>query len=99
MSYNTRKLYTVDGDEIQVKVQIPYCKTCGKLTQTELDDYDAYSHFNKNTIVKSNKSKELDNIFLRNLAKYHRIFNNIHISHETVRNSLILTDKLNQLTF
>ena len=93
--YNTRKLYTVDGEEIHVKVQRYYCKTCGKLTQTEfLDDYDAYSHFNKNTIVKSNKSKELDNISLRNLAKYHRIFNNISISHESVRKSLILTDNL-----
>ena len=27
-----------------------------------LDDYDAYSHFNKNTIIKSNESKELSNI-------------------------------------
>ena len=93
--YNTRKLHTVDGDKIQVKVQRYYCKTCGKLTQTEfVDDYDAYSHFNKNTIVKSNKSKELNNISLRDLAKFHRIFNNIHISHETVRKSLILTDNL-----
>ena len=80
--YNTRKLYTVDGDEIKVKVQRYYCKTCGKLTQTEfLDDYDAYSYFNKHTIVKSNKSKELDNISLRNLVKYHIIFNNVHMSH------------------
>ena len=36
----------------------------------------------------------MDNISLRNLAKYHGIFNNIHISHETIRKSLILTNNL-----
>lgn len=93
--YNTRKLYTTNGEKIQVKVQRYYCKKCGKFSQTEfLEDYDPYSHFNKKTLLKSNESKELENISLRNIVKIHKIFNNISISHETVRKSLILADNL-----
>ena len=36
----------------------------------------------------------MDNISLRNLAKYNGIINNIHISNETICNSLILTNNL-----
>lgn len=93
--YNTRELYTTDGEKNIVKVQRYYCKKCGTYSQTEfLDDYDAYSHFHKDTLSKSNKSKELENVSLRNISGFHKIFNNITISHETVRKSLILTDNL-----
>lgn len=93
--YNTRELYTIDGEKIHVKVQRYYCKKCGKYSQTEfIEDYDAYSHFHKDTLSKSNETKELDNVSLRNISKFHKIFNKITISHETVRKSLILTDNL-----
>lgn len=59
-----------------------------------MEDYDVYSHFHKDTLSKSNNSKELENVLLRNISGFHKIFNNIIISHETVRKSLILTDNL-----
>lgn len=93
--YTVRELYTKDGEKIHVKVQRYYCKKCGKYSQTKfLEDYDDYSHFHKDTLSKSNETKELENVSLRNISKFHRIFNRITISHETVRKSLILTNNL-----
>ena len=93
--YNIREIYTKGGEKNIVKVQRYYCKKCGTYSQTEfVDDYNAYSHFYKDTLIKSNKSKELENVSLRNISGFHKIFNNISISHETVRKSLILTDNL-----
>ena len=87
--YNTHELYTKDGEKNIVKVQRYYCKKCGTYSQTEfLEDYDSYSHFHKDTLSKSNETKELENVSLRNISKFHKIFNRITISHETVRKSL-----------
>lgn len=48
-------------------------KKCKKYSQTEfLEDYAAYSHFHKDTLSKSNETKELENVSLRNLSKFHK---------------------------
>ena len=85
--YNTRELYTKDGEKNIVKVQRYYCKKCGTYSQTEfVDDYDAYSHFHKDTLIKSNKSKELENVSLRNISGWHcKIFCGIiHFNHTII---------------
>jgi uncharacterized protein Usg len=92
--YNSKMLIDEQGTPHDIFVRRYYCKSCGKLSQTEFkEEYDQYSNFSNVTKSKSVKNMELDRISLRNTSKIHKNFNNITISHETVRKScLILND-------
>jgi hypothetical protein len=84
--YNSKMLIDEYGVHHDIFVQRYYCKTCGKLSQTEFtEEYDPYSNFSNATKNKTVKNMELDRISLRNTSKVHKNFNNITISHETVR--------------
>jgi transposase-like protein len=92
--YNSKMLIDKEGIHHNIHVQRYYCNSCGKYFQTEFHgEYDKYSNFSNATKEKSVKNMELDRISLRNTSKTHKNFNNISISHETVRKSgLILND-------
>ncbi|WP_409199744.1 hypothetical protein [Methanobrevibacter sp. DSM 116169] len=93
--FNSKMLISVDGDENHIFVQKYLCKKCGKISQTEFqDEYDPYCNFSNNTLNKSKETMSLERVSLRNLSKNHKTFNNIKISHETVRKSLILNSNL-----
>ena len=85
--YNSKMLISEEGIHHDILVQRYYCKSCGKLSQTEFEEYDPYSNFSNRTKNKSVQNMELDRISLRNTSKIHKNFNNIKISHETVRKS------------
>jgi hypothetical protein len=82
-------LIDTNGAQHNIFVQRYYCKSCGKLTQTEFEEYDPYCNFSKETKEKSVKTMELDSVSLRNTSKTHKNFNNTTISHETVRKSCL----------
>jgi transposase-like protein len=92
--YNSKMLIGKEGTSHDIFVRRYHCKSCGKYFQTEFsDEYDPYSNFSNETKNKSVQNMELDRISLRNTSKTHKNFNNITISHETVRKScLILND-------
>jgi transposase-like protein len=92
--FNSKILIDTEGISHDVFVQRYHCKSCGKYSQTEFnEEYEPYSNFSNETKNKSVKNMELDRISLRNTSKTHRNFNNVKISHETVRKScLILND-------
>jgi uncharacterized protein Usg len=91
---NPKLIIGTDGKHQNIVVQRYRCKSCGKLSQTEFNDkYEPYCNFSNETKNKSVQNMELDHISLRNTSRIHKNFNNITISHETVRNScLILND-------
>ena len=93
-SYNDKLVIDKDGNMHNITVQRYKCSSCGKFSQTEFTDvYDPYCNFSNETKNKSVKNMELDSISLRNTSKTHKNFNNVSISHETVRNScLIIND-------
>jgi hypothetical protein len=88
-SLNFKMLIDANGVQHDIFVQRYYCKSCGKLTQTEFDEYDKYCNFSNETKEKSVKTMELDRVSLRNTSKTHENFNNVKISHETVRKSCL----------
>lgn len=93
--FNPKMLISEDGEENHIFVQKYLCKKCGKISQTEFqDEYEPYSNFSNNTLDKSKETMSLERISLRNLSKTHKTYNNIKISHETVRKSLILKPDL-----
>ncbi|WP_169805368.1 hypothetical protein, partial [Methanobrevibacter cuticularis] len=83
------------GKQYDIQVQRYRCKNCGKLSQTEFhDEYGPYSNFSKETKNKTVKIMRLDSISLRNTSKIHKIFSKIKISHESVRSSVSVHNKL-----
>ena len=92
-SFNSKTLFDSNGKEYEIFVQRYYCKSCGKLTQTEIEGYDPYCNFSNETKEKSVKNMELDSVSLRNTSKTHKNFNNVNISHETVRKSCTILNE------
>ena len=92
--YNSKMLIDRDGIHHNIFVRRYYCKSCGKYFQTEFsDEYEPYSNFSNKTKEKSVKNMELDRISLRNTSKMHENFNNLSISHETVRKSCLVLNE------
>jgi hypothetical protein len=92
--YNPKMLIDEYGTEHDILVQRYVCKTCGKLSHVEFPgEYGLYCNFSNKTKNKSVKNMELDRVSLRNTSKMHKNFNNIQISHETVRKSGLILDE------
>jgi transposase-like protein len=92
--YNSKMLIDEYGTEHDILVQRYICKSCGKLSHVEFHgEYESYCNFSNKTKNKSVKNMELDRVSLRNTSKMHKNFNNMEISHETVRKSGLILDE------
>ena len=92
---NDKMLIAEDGTQHIIQVQRYVCKKCGKSFQVEFEgEYEPYCNFSNKTKSKTQKSDELEHISLRNSSKISKIYNNIHISHETIRKSRNTLNKL-----
>ena len=89
-NYTTRD-WINDDFEGTVKVQRYKCKKCGRTSQTEFKgQYEPYCNISEELKEKAIKTKELNWSSLRDISEYYYIFNNLKLSHETVRKSLIV---------
>jgi len=92
--YNSKMLIDEYGIQHDIFVQRYYCKKCGKYTQTEFtEQYSPYCNFSNTTKNKSVETMELDRVSLRNASKIHKIYNNVNLSHETVRKSCLILNE------
>ena len=94
-SFNKRKLYLENGISITIKVKRYLCKKCRKYSQVRLNGiYEDYCNFSikmKNKAIKL-RTRGWDS--LRNIAWTYNIFNNVKMSYETIRKSLLIFDGL-----
>ena len=75
----------------EITIQRYYCKRCKKTFITDLkDQFDRYSNISTSLKEKAWEIKELNWSSLRDIAKYYKIFYDIDISYETIRNALIV---------
>ena len=93
-SYNWKLLINEQGEHIIIKVKRYYCSKCGKYSQVEFEEqYAPYCNFSNETKEKAILLREKGSFPFRNMSDFYKIFNNISISHETVRQSQIITDE------
>lgn len=77
----------------EITIQRYYCKRCKKTFITDLkDQFDRYSNISTSLKEKAWEIKELNWSSLRDIAKYYKIFYDIDISYETIRNALIVIE-------
>ncbi|MGL4670276.1 MAG: hypothetical protein ACRCVG_06790 [Methanobacteriaceae archaeon] len=90
---NPKLVFTSSGEPRNIRVQRYFCKSCGKYSQTDFHvEYSSYCNLSNETKAKSKETTSLDRISLRNTLKLHKSFNNINISHETVRKNILILD-------
>ncbi|KZX17609.1 hypothetical protein MBCUT_01730 [Methanobrevibacter cuticularis] len=92
--HNDRLIIDKDGKKYNIVVKRYKCSSCGKFSQTSFNGlYEPYCNFSNETKDKSVKNMELDRVSLRNTSKTHKNFNNVKISHETVRKSCLILNE------
>jgi transposase-like protein len=90
-SINSKMLIENERKQNDILVQRYRCNSCGRLTQTEFsEEYESYYNFTKETKEKSVKNMELNRISLQNTSKTQKNFNNIDISHKTVKKPCLI---------
>jgi len=94
-SFNKRKIYLENGIIVIIKVKRYLCKKCRKYSQVRLNGiYEDYCNFSikmKNKAIRL-RTRGWDS--LRNLTWTYNIFNNLKMSYETIRQSLLIFDGL-----
>lgn len=91
-NYTTRNLISEDFNG-KVKVQRYKCKSCGKLFQTEFNgQFEKGCNFSEQLKHKAIETKELNWSSFKDILSYFKIFNNIDISFETLRKSILVIE-------
>ena len=77
----------------EIVIQRYHCKKCNKTFIMDLkDQFDPYSNISNELKEKALEVKQLNWSSVRDIAKCYKIFNDIDISYETVRKSLIVLE-------
>ena len=94
-SFNKRKIYLENGISVRIKVKRYLCKKCRKYSQVRLNGvYNDYCNFSIKMKNKAVKIRTKGWNSLRNLTWAYTVFNDIKMSYETIRQSLLIHDGL-----
>jgi len=94
----TRILIDDDGKAHEVKIQRYKCHKCGKYIQVEFDGrYEPYCNYSNQTKENIIRIREIISIPFRKLKEIGQILTGINMSHEQIRKSQIVTDKLSYI--
>ena len=94
-SYNKRKIYLENGISVIIKVKRYLCRKCRKYSQVRLNGiYEDYCNFSNRMKNKAIKMRTRGCESLRNITWAYNIFNNVKMSYETIRQSLLIFNGL-----